>query len=289
MTGFGRSSGTGGNGEEISVDVRSVNSKTLKLYTRLPPSFLPFEDRIRSRVRDSIRRGSVTVTLHFQSDRDEPHVRIHDGVLEAYANALTDLAGRMSLEPRFDPALLASLPGAAELVEIDREASKQDLEMVLEHLDKALEAHEASRRVEGKTLARDVEARAKTAAALVEKIRVRAPEVVRIYREKLEARLKELLAGQGSSPEAFRTEVAVFAERSDIHEECVRAQSHIDAFLETVAGGGDVGRRLDFIAQEIHRELSTMNAKANDYEIARMAVEAKAEIDKIKEQVQNVE
>jgi uncharacterized protein (TIGR00255 family) len=147
-----------------------------------------------------------------------------------------------------------------------------------------------ARRREGESLSADLEARARAALALLAKIRKRAPKVVEVFRERLQNRVKELLAGaSGISPEALQTEVAVFAERSDIHEECVRAESHIRNFLDLLAKGGELGRRLDFVAQEIHRELSTINAKANDFEISEMAVEAKTEIDKIKEQVQNVE
>jgi uncharacterized protein (TIGR00255 family) len=114
--------------------------------------------------------------------------------------------------------------------------------------------------------------------------------VVEDYRQRLAARLRDLLAGSDATDaEAFRAEVAVFAERSDIHEECVRGLSHLDAFDRVLEGGGEAGRKLEFIAQELHRELNTINSKANDYEIASLAVAAKTAIDRIKEQVQNVE
>ena len=172
----------------------------------------------------------------------------------------------------------------------DREASGEEVDLVLKHVEAALVKSAEARRREGEGLAADLEARARACLAGLEKIRERAPKVVEAFRERLQNRVKELLAGAGAAaPETLATEVAVFAERSDIHEECVRARSHLDGFLDLLAGGGELGRRLDFVAQEIHRELSTINAKANDFEISELAVEAKTEIDKIKEQVQNVE
>jgi uncharacterized protein (TIGR00255 family) len=290
MTGFGKATGTGSLGEEIVVEVRSFNSKTLKLSIRIPSPFLPFEEEVRSLVRQYIRRGSVNLTARVTSKADDPEIRINTTLMETYASALKALGERLSLETRIDLAELAGLPGAVELMEPDREASREEVEALLSHVEAALKQHEDSRRVEGKNLATDLRERAQATLGFVDRIRARAPKVVEAYRERLAARIEELLDGTHAvPPESLQTEVAIFAERSDIHEECVRAGQHLQTFLKILGEGGELGRRLDFIAQEIYRELNTIMAKANDYDISQLAVDGKAEIDKIKEQIQNVE
>jgi uncharacterized protein (TIGR00255 family) len=277
-------------GVEADAEVRSVNGRSFKLVLKAPDSFAPFEEEVRAIVRRRVERGTVNVSLWLRSPSEGPEVRICDAAVETYGRALRDLSQRLGLDTQPDPALILGLPGAAEIVETRREASAEEKDCLLRALSLALEKHGESRRREGEVLAEDLRARAKEIRACVEKIRVRAPVVVEEYRQRLAARLRELLAGQDAGDsEAYRSEVAVFAERSDIHEECVRGLSHLDAFDKTLAGGGEAGRRLEFIAQELHRELNTINSKANDFEIASQAVAAKTAIDQIKEQVQNVE
>jgi uncharacterized protein (TIGR00255 family) len=290
MTGFGKASVRGDGGIEADAEVRSVNGRSFKLTLKAPNAFAPFEEEARALVRRHVERGSVYVSLWLRSPGQAPEVRVHEAAIETYARAVESLTAKLGLQPGFDPALLLGLPGAAEIVEGGREASQEEKSALLQALTEAMERHAESRRREGEVLEEDLRARAAEIRACLDKIRERAPLVVDEYRTKLQTRLRELLSGvEGGDAEAFRAEVAVFAERADIHEECVRAMSHLDAFEKGLAGGGEAGRQLEFIAQELHRELNTVNSKANDFEIASQAVAAKTAIDRIKEQVQNVE
>jgi uncharacterized protein (TIGR00255 family) len=290
MTGYGKASGAGKRGEEVLVEIRSFNSKTLKLNIRLPGPFVPFEDEVRARIRKTLRRGSGGVTVRFTSPSDLPEVRVNTPLLEKYAVELKAMGEYLEMDTCIDLAVLANLPGAVELAEPHREASREEIDVMLGVLDEALDRHAEARRLEGKTLEADLKDRAGLLLELIAKIRDLAPRVVEDYRERLAQRVQDLLGdGTGLDAEALRPEIVLFAERSDIHEECVRAESHLQNFLRLLDQGGELGRRLDFIAQEIHREVNTITSKANDYEIAELAVQAKAEVDKIKEQVQNVE
>ncbi|MHC4777788.1 MAG: YicC/YloC family endoribonuclease [Planctomycetota bacterium] len=290
MTGFGKASGTGAKGEEVQAEVRSFNSKSLKLTVRLPSVFGPQEEGVRALVKKYIRRGSVAVSIRFRSPADLPDVRVNTKLLERYAFELKALGEGLEMDTKVDLSQLAHLPGAVEILEGDRDVTRDEVKLLLTTLEEALKGHAGARLREGEGLAEDIAGRATASQRLVEEIARRAPEVVQDYRDRLTDRLKDLLPPDGGPDgESLRMEIAVFAERSDIHEECVRAKNHLDSFLDLLSKGGELGRRLDFIAQEIHRELSTINAKANDYEISDLAVRAKAEVDKIKEQVQNVE
>jgi len=290
MTGFGKASVRGDGGVEADAEVRSVNGRSFKLTLKGPNAFAPFEEEARALVRRHVERGTVNVSLWLRSPGQAPEVRVHEAAIETYARALEALAGKLGVRADFDPALLLALPGASEIVEGGRQASQEEKDALLRALSEAMERHTESRRREGEALEEDLRARAAEIRSCLERIRERAPLVVEEYRQKLQARLRELLSGlDGGDSDAFRSEVAVFAERADIHEECVRALSHLEAFEKGLTGGGEAGRRLEFIAQELHRELNTVNSKANDFEIASQAVAAKTAIDRIKEQVQNVE
>ncbi len=288
MTGYGRAEDTL-NGCTITVELRSVNNRYLDCNVRMPRLYLFAEETIKSRVQNTISRGKVDVFVTLDSTGGEQvQVSVNQPLADGYYAALTQLAERYGLSKDISVSLLSRFPDVllAEKAEEDVEQRAQDICSVL---DRALADFDQMRTREGARLETDVLSRAARIEELVGKVEERSPQTVAEYRAKLEARMNEVLSNTQLDPARILTEAAIFADKVAVDEETVRLRSHIGQLRHMLEQGGATGRKLDFLIQEFNREANTIGSKCSDIEIARHVVDIKAEIEKIREQVQNIE
>ena len=288
MTGYGRAEDTL-NGCTITVELRSVNNRYLDCNVRMPRLYLFAEETIKSRVQNTISRGKVDVFVTLDSTGGEQvQVSVNQPLADGYYAALTQLAERYGLSKDISVSLLSRFPDVllAEKAEEDVEQRAQDICSVL---DRALADFDQMRTREGARLEADVLSRAARIEELVGKVEERSPQTVAEYRAKLEARMNEVLSNTQLDPARILTEAAIFADKVAVDEETVRLRSHIGQLRHMLEQGGATGRKLDFLIQEFNREANTIGSKCSDIDIARHVVDIKAEIEKIREQVQNIE
>ena len=288
MTGYGRGEAVL-NGRSIIVEVRSVNNRYLDCSVKLPRLYIFAEEAIKGRVQNSISRGKVDVFVTLDNTQGEQVVvSVNPSVADSYYKALTELGARYCLREDISVSLLSRFPDVllVEKSQEDVEAVAQDICTVL---DMALADFTAMRQREGEKLAQDIRNRAATITQLLAKVEERSPKTVSEYRAKLEARMQEVLSNTQLDPARILTEAAIFADKVAVDEETVRLHSHLDQLEEMLTSGVPVGRKLDFLIQEFNREANTIGSKCSDLEISRHVVDIKAEIEKIREQVQNVE
>lgn len=290
MTGFGNASDERA-GHALSVEVRTINGRHLKLNIRTTDSFSSLEARIETVVREYLRRGTVNVNIRIRHIGEADDFRVNVAVLEGYLDQLQKLAARrrMTEELRLEP--LMTLPGVIE--ELSEDA--RDAETLWPHLEPvlrtALDSLTAMRSAEGAALAADLTAQCKAVESGVARVAARTPAVAENYRQKLHDRIREALAQFGVTvdPGDLVRELCLFTDRSDISEEIVRLRSHLVQFSQTMAGEEGPGRKLEFICQEMGREANTIGSKANDAEISLAVVDVKTALERIREQIQNVE
>ena len=288
MTGYGRAEDTL-NGCTITVELRSGNNRYLDCNVRMPRLYLFAEETIKSRVQNTISRGKVDVFVTLDSTGGEQvQVSVNHPLADGYYAALTQLAERYGLSKDISVSLLSRFPDVllAEKAEEDVEQRAQDICSVL---DRALADFDQMRTREGARLEADVLSRAARIEELVGKVEERSPQTVAEYRAKLEARMNEVLSNTQLDPARILTEAAIFADKVAVDEETVRLRSHIGQLRHMLEQGGATGRKLDFLIQEFNREANTIGSKCSDIDIARHVVDIKAEIEKIREQVQNIE
>jgi len=289
MTGFGTATAltTGG---RLSVEVRSVNHRFSEVQLRLPRDLTPLEDRVRGIVQTRVHRGRVEVVVMREDGARRPRtIRTDLDLAAAYARALRDVAGAVGASGEVPLAQIAGLPDVLRIEEdrVDVDALWPSLEPAVEA---AADALVVMRAAEGRRLAGDLLTRAGALERMTEEIALRSRDVVRAYGERLRGRLAELLDETPVDEARMATELALFAERSDITEELTRLRSHLVQFRQTVSGeDGALGRKLEFILQEISRETNTIGSKANDLETTRIVITMKSELESLREQIQNVE
>jgi uncharacterized protein (TIGR00255 family) len=288
MTGFGAAEAATPTGR-YAVEVRSLNHRFCEIVVRIPRDLAPLEDRVRALVQDRVLRGRVEVAIMRENYSKRPRtVKTDLELAQAYVSALNDLKRALSISGSLDLSVLLSLP---EIVRVEEE--KEDLEAawpaIAEGVGAALDRLVAMRESEGAQLAADIHRRIDRLEGLMDEIAGRAPQVVEEYRDRLARRIAELAPGVAVDPGRLATEVAVFAERSDISEEITRFRSHLRQFRSTLGAPGAVGRTLDFIVQELGREINTIGSKANDLEIAQRVIAVKGELESLREQIQNLE
>lgn len=288
MTGYGRAEQML-HGRKITVELRSVNNRYLDCSVRMPRVYLFAEEGIKARVQQSISRGKVDVFVTLDANEAEQiKVTVNHSVAEGYYAALKELAQTYGLQEDISVSLLSRFPEVllSEKAEEDTEAVAADIYAVLEQ---ALEDFDQMRIREGQRLAQDITDRTGTIEDLVSFVETRSPQTVAEYRARLEERMREVLENTQLDPARILTEAAIFADKVAVDEETVRLRSHIAQLREMLTKGGATGRKLDFLIQEFNREANTIGSKCNDIEIARHVVDMKAEIEKIREQVQNIE
>jgi len=289
MTGFGR--GTADHpGGAVTVELKSVNNRFLKVSLRLPDVLNELESELETRIRGKLARGSVYAQVQLDRKQRGTSYTLNEGLIRDWLPKLEALAKDLGKEaPGLEQVL--AMPGVV-LEESERLTLDDDLKQaVLNALDDAIAGLVEMRGKEGAALLADMTTRVALVATHAKEVEKRAPQVVEEYRDKLKARIDKLMADSGMKlePAELIKEVAFFADRCDITEETTRLAHHCQQFQQAIEGKGEVGRRLDFIAQEMLRETNTIASKANDAELATIAVAMKSEIEKIKEQVQNLE
>lgn len=288
MTGYGRAS-LERDGRELTLELKTVNHRFLDLNIRLPRALLFLEDGMRKGLNARLSRGHVDVFINYRNAREDAREVTLDGaLLKAYARAV-DEAASLLLDVRDDRSL-ARLVTMPDVLVVAEKAEDQDAVTALcaDVLNLACDALEQMRAREGESIGRDLAAKVDNLERISGEIAERAPGVVKDYQQRLNERIAELLQSP-PDPQRIAQEVALFADRAAIDEELVRLSSHFAQFRHLLAQQEPVGRKLDFLVQEMNREVNTIGSKASDLEIGRRVVEAKAEIEKIREQVQNIE
>ena len=288
MTGYGRARQTL-HGRDITVEVRSVNNRYLDCTVKVPRTYIFAEDAVKSRVQKAVSRGKVDVFITIDATAaDETVVAGNEPLARGYYEALTKIRDMFSLEGELTAAVLAKFPDVLTVTK-----AEEDLESVAGDicavLDEALEAYNAMRAVEGVKLCEDIAGRVTTIETVVGKVEERSPQTVAAYREKLTARMQEVLQSTTIDESRILTEAAIFADKIAVDEETVRLRSHIAQLRTMLKSDQPVGRKLDFLIQEVNRECNTIGSKCNDLTIAQDVVNMKAEVEKIREQVQNIE
>lgn len=259
MTGFGTGKAEGNN-REITIELKTVNNRYLDINLRMPRALSVLEESLRKRIQQKIARGRVEVYISYQNNSQEQvSVSVNEPVAEAYYKALTALAGKFQLDMKPDLGVLADIDDIfiVEKPEEDEELLK---ELLFSALDEALNAVIKMRKQEGSFLAEDLKQRSLRIENMVKQIEQRSSVVVEEYRQKLEQRLKEMLNNTELDEARFQAEVVYFADRSNITEEIVRIRSHLDQLRQTLESGGSIGRKLDFIVQELNRETNTIGS-----------------------------
>ena len=288
MTGYGRARQTL-NGRDITVEVRSVNNRYLDCTVKVPRTYIFAEDAVKARVQKAVSRGKVDVFITIDAAAaDETVVAVNEPLARGYYEALTRLKDIFSLEDGLNAVTLAKFPDVLTITK-----AEEDLESVAADicavLDEALAAYNAMRTVEGGKLREDIAGRADTIEAVVGKVEERSPQTVAAYREKLLARMQEVLQSTAIDESRILTEAAIFADKIAVDEETVRLRSHLSQLRTMLESDQPIGRKLDFLIQEVNRECNTIGSKCNDLTIAQDVVNMKAEVEKIREQVQNIE
>ncbi len=287
MTGFGAGRGSV-NGEDVDVEVRSVNHKYCEVKVRLPRELAALEHEVARTVKDRLARGGVDVTVRRTPSGSLVAPRVDVGLAESYARAFAELQARLGLP---GSVTLADVIAAEGVIRLDERAV--DLEIVGEALRRGVAAAlgqlVAMRVREGEALARDLVSRLDELERTVARVAALAPQAVEQYRARLAERIAELSRGLPLDTGRLAQEVAVFADRTDVAEEITRLRSHVSQVRALLGGSEPAGRKLDFLVQEMHREANTIGSKSQNAEIAGLVVSLKAEIERMREQVQNVE
>ena len=288
MTGYGR-------GEHIAeerkftVEMKSVNHRYNDMTIKLPRSLASLEDKIKKRIMRDVFRGKTDVYISFETfSANDVEVKLNETLAAAYIEKLNLLEEKFGLAGGNKLELVAKFP---DVITVEKAQQEEAViwDALSPALDEAVEKFVAMRTVEGENLKKDILLKGETIKTLVAEVKERSPLVVVEYQEKLNNRLKELLGGVDVDPQRIATEVAVFADRGCVDEEVTRLESHLVQLKDILEGGGQVGRKLDFLIQEMNRESNTIASKANDIQIVKATIELKSEIEKIREQIQNLE
>ncbi len=287
MTGFGRAE-IEENKLKFSVEIVTVNNRFLEYQMRLPKSLGQLENSIKLLLGGKFNRGKIMVTVNWEQEQGDGAIVLDEARADAYHRIYQLLKERYSLKGDLDMHDFASLP---ELVKVEKE--EEDLEHIWGVLEKAIQkagdAAKEMREAEGANLVRDMLARVEGIRKISGEIESLASQNVKLYQDRLKARIDELLQVSQIDEERIAVEVAVLADKSDITEECVRLRSHLEQFESSLNEGGPVGKRLNFILQELNREANTTGDKSAFYEISRRVIMVKEEIERLREQVQNIE
>ena len=288
MTGFGRCEDTV-DGRDIIVEIKSVNHRYFEFSSRITRGYGFLDEKLKSYIQGRIARGKVDVYVSIETLEDtDAQVLVNHSLASGYVAALRELAERYNLR---DDISVSSVSRYSDIFTIHKTPEDEEIiwNAVRQVLDRSLDAFIRMRETEGSRLKADVESRAERILALVSQIEERSPQTVKEYEQKLLARLQEMLSDVKIEEQRILTEAAIFADKVAVAEETVRLRSHFDQFRKMLNSEEAIGRKLDFIVQEMNREANTIGSKAVDSQIAYLVVEIKAEIEKIREQIQNIE
>ncbi|MCF6137048.1 YicC/YloC family endoribonuclease [Pseudalkalibacillus berkeleyi] len=289
MTGFGRAVNENEH-YSITTEIRSVNHRFSEVHVRLPRQLSIIEDKVKRCVNEYINRGKVDVWISVDGERGiERELRVDWNLLDQYISAQGKLHNRYGVKESIPYNQMLTLPDIVTIQEKDHVSdsfAKQVLDCVTQATNKLCQMREE----EGKHLHADLQNKLKFVAEILDDIENHAPEVQNVYKERLYKRMKEMTDAYVDVDESrILSEIALFADKSNIEEELIRLKSHVNQFHDILRENGTVGRKLDFLVQEMNRESNTIGSKANDYSISKNVVQLKSEIEKLKEQVQNIE
>ncbi|MBQ7048438.1 MAG: YicC family protein [Clostridia bacterium] len=288
MTGYGRCRELVEN-KDICFEIKSVNSRYLDFNIKLGRLYTPLEERVKQLVSSRISRGKVDVYLNVTNpEGDVTTLSLNKDYLEAYLGVMNKVSEEYGVKGEVTLSMVSSKSEVFNVTRVDEDMEKA-WELIKPVAEKALDAFCAMRAAEGKKLVADIKEHANNTAVLRAKIQERAPLAVAAAKDKMLARIKDLLESVNPDEGRLLTECAIFADKADINEEIARLGSHFSQLENILAEGGPVGRKLDFLVQEINREVNTIGSKSQDVEIARFVIDAKSEIEKIREQIQNLE
>ena len=288
MTGYGRSVQTV-NGREFTVEIRSVNNRYLDCTVKLPKALTFAEDAVKQAVKQAVSRGKVDVFITMRSEGgSEAKVTLNPTMVEGYLAAMNEMAGKYGITNDVSVSVIARMPDVftIEKPEVDEEQLKGDLLAVV---GAALEGYNTMRTAEGAALDADLRSRGETILGLVAQVEAGNGQTVIDYRTRLENKIREVLANTSIDENRILTEAAIFADKVAVDEETVRLRSHLKQMNAMLDAGGAMGRKLDFLLQEMNREANTIGSKCSDVNLARIVVDIKAELEKIREQTQNIE
>jgi len=290
MTGFGEARGQS-NGIAVTVEVRTINSRHLKLSFRASEGYAALEPEVEAVTRDIVRRGTVQLNLRVERPSSSEDYRLDMAVIENYRRQLETYTGRSEWNDPDDLRMLLSLPGAVNERRSSDRDPREDWPIIEPILREALQSLSRMRAEEGVALAADLAHNGRLILESIDAIAKRAPEVVQSYQSRLTQRVGQALSELNVTvePADLLREIALFADRSDISEEIVRLRSHLQQYESALMLPESSGRKLEFIAQEMGREINTIGSKANDAEISKLVVEIKTALERIREQIQNVE
>lgn len=288
MTGYGSAKGIA-EGLELSIELKSVNNRFLDTAVRMPRTYLFAEEAVKSAVQRHITRGKVDVFISVDSSKaDDVIVKVNEPLLKGYLAAITETAATYGLANDATAMSVCRFPDvlSVEKKEADRDAVAAAIEQVMEQ---ALLEYDAMRAKEGEKLHDDIASRVANILRMVGIVEQESPKTVSDYKARLEQKLREVLESKSIDESRILTEAAIFADKVAVDEETVRLRSHISQMTELIESSVPVGRKLDFLVQEMNRETNTIGSKCQNASIAHVVVDIKAEIEKIREQIQNIE
>lgn len=288
MTGFGRAEIRGPSGV-LRAEIRTVNHRFFDVSMKVPNGLVAIEDRIQEFAHKYIKRGRVNLFLSYHSgDKNYGRFSLDTKALQRYYAILKNIKKQLAIHEDVALSHIISFPDVIKLPEIDMDASALWPE-VKKVLEQALMTCDAMRRREGGGLYKDITARCRRTSDYLHKISGLASGLVKEYKEKLDARIQDIVKGLDIDRGRLETELALFAKQSDISEELTRAKIHVESVCKILKSDEEAGRKLDFIIQELHREINTMGQKSNNIRISHLTIEIKSELEKMREQVQNIE
>lgn len=288
MTGFGRSEIVKGN-RKISVEIKSVNHRYLEAGIKMPKKLNVFESRMRDLLKKYAARGKIDIFINYEDDSEnQVNLKFNQNIADEYMTIFNNMSEKYNLKNDMTVGGLARFPEVITMDEVQED--EEELWLFIEEAMKAaLEQFVNTRILEGENLKKDLLGKLDHMEELVAFVEKRSPEIMKEYRSKLESKVKELLGDTTIDESRIATEVIIYADKICVDEETVRLRSHIEHARKCLNEEGGIGRKMDFIAQEMNREANTTLSKANDIEISNAAIDLKTEIEKVREQIQNIE
>ena len=288
MTGFGRSEIVKGN-RKISVEIKSVNHRYLEAGIKMPKKLNVFESRMRDLLKKYATRGKIDIFINYEDDSEsQVNLKFNQNIADEYMAIFNNMSEKYNLKNDMTVGGLARFPEVITMDEV-QEDEEELWHFIEEAMKAALEQFVNTRILEGENLKKDLLGKLDHMEELVAFVEKRSPEIMKEYRSKLESKVKELLGDSTIDESRIATEVIIYADKICVDEETVRLRSHIEHARKCLNEDGGIGRKMDFIAQEMNREANTTLSKANDIEISNAAIDLKTEIEKVREQIQNIE
>lgn len=288
MTGFGR--GEAANEKyKVTIEMKSVNHRYLDLSVRLPRKLNFYEPAIRNQVKEFAKRGKIDIFVSMEQLQEKAEsIQYNPQIAAAYLSGISQMADEFSIDGTIQAYQLARFPDVFTKAEED-DNEEEWIPIVTQALRDACEKFAESRRIEGEKLAKDLSEKLDHISDLVDKIETRSPQIVEEYRKKITEKVEQLLGDTQIDENLLATEIVMFSDKICVDEEMVRLRTHVEHVKETLAVGENIGRKLDFLIQEMNREANTTLSKANDSEVSEYGIDLKTEIEKIREQIQNIE